>query len=136
MLLAKKTGRAESFTLGIGQPGEPVHEHRRPDGIGITEEPAAEWREARSVDHRDVEIARLAHDAVFQTNRGYNFVQGLAFALGAGMGLTLALTLMASIRVRTELTDVPRLARPMAIVLIIASCLSMAFMGFAGLGAS
>lgn len=74
--------------------------------------------------------------AIFQTNRGYNFIQGLAFAIGAGLGLTLALTLMASIRVRTELTDVPQVARPMAIVLFIASCLSMAFMGFAGLGAS
>lgn len=74
--------------------------------------------------------------AIFQTNRGYNFIQGLAFAIGAGLGLTLALTLMASIRVRTELTEVPRIARPMAIVLFIASALSMAFMGFAGLGAS
>jgi electron transport complex protein RnfA len=74
--------------------------------------------------------------ALFQTNRGYNLVQGLAFAVGAGLGLTLALTLMASIRVRTELIDLPSVARPMAIVLIIASCLSMAFMGFAGLGTS
>lgn len=74
--------------------------------------------------------------AIFQTNRGYNLIQGLAFAIGAGMGLTLALTLMASIRVRTELTEVPRIARPMAIVLFVASCLSMAFMGFAGLGTS
>lgn len=74
--------------------------------------------------------------ALFQTNRGYGFVQGVAFAIGAGLGLTLALSLMASIRVRTELIDVPQVARPMAIVLVIASCLSMAFMGFAGLGSS
>lgn len=72
--------------------------------------------------------------AIFQTNRGYNLIEGLAFAIGAGLGLTLALTLLASIRMRTELTEVPQVARPMAIVLFIASCLSMAFMGFAGLG--
>ncbi|HSM36466.1 MAG TPA: Rnf-Nqr domain containing protein [Longimicrobiales bacterium] len=71
--------------------------------------------------------------AIFQTNRQYDFVEGLAFALGAGAGLTLALVLMASIRERTELADVPSVARNMGLVLIIAGTLSMAFMGFAGL---
>lgn len=74
--------------------------------------------------------------AIFQTNRGYTLLQGLAFAVGAGLGLTLALSLMASIRVRLDVADVPKLARGMAIVLIIASCLSLAFMGFAGLGSA
>ena len=41
--------------------------------------------------------------AIFQTNRDYDFVQGLFFAIGAGLGLTLALVLMASIREETEL---------------------------------
>ncbi|HLG06701.1 MAG TPA: Rnf-Nqr domain containing protein [Gemmatimonadales bacterium] len=72
--------------------------------------------------------------AIFQTNRGYGFWQGMAFALGAGFGLTLALVLMASIRERLEVADVPAVARGTAIVLIIAACLSLAFMGFAGLG--
>jgi len=71
--------------------------------------------------------------AIFQTNRGYGFLEGLAFALGAGAGLTLALVLMASIRERSELSDVPAMARGMGLVLIIAGSLSMAFMGFAGL---
>ncbi|HVA57746.1 MAG: Rnf-Nqr domain containing protein [Gemmatimonadaceae bacterium] len=72
--------------------------------------------------------------ALFQTSRGYTLVEGLVFALGAGLGLTLALSLMASIRERTELADVPVVARRMGLVLVIASCLSMAFMGFAGMG--
>jgi electron transport complex protein RnfA len=71
--------------------------------------------------------------AVFQTNRGYGFLEGLAFALGAGAGLTLALVLMASIRELLELSDVPAVARGLGLVLIIASGLSLAFMGFAGL---
>ncbi|MFQ5456987.1 MAG: electron transport complex protein RnfA [Myxococcota bacterium] len=71
--------------------------------------------------------------AIFQTNRGYGFVEGLVFALGAGAGLTLALLLMASIRETADLADVPALARGLGIVMIIASSLSMAFMGFAGL---
>ena len=71
--------------------------------------------------------------AIFQTNRGYGFFEGLAFALGAGAGLTLALVLMASIRQETEFSDVPALARGAALVFIIAGALSLAFMGFAGL---
>jgi len=71
--------------------------------------------------------------AIFQTNRGYGAVEGIFFALGAGAGLTLALVLMASIRERTELADVPALARNMGLVLIVAGSLSLAFMGFAGL---
>ena len=35
--------------------------------------------------------------ALFQTNRGYGFVEGLVFALGAGAGVTLALVLLAAI---------------------------------------
>jgi len=71
--------------------------------------------------------------AIFQTNRGYGLLEGLFFALGAGLGLTLALVLMASIRETTELSDVPDVARGTGLVLIIAGTLSLAFMGFAGL---
>jgi len=71
--------------------------------------------------------------AIFQTNRGYDFVEGLVFAVGAGVGLTLALVLMASIREQLEMSDVPSMARGMGMVLIVAGSLSLAFMGFAGL---
>ena len=71
--------------------------------------------------------------AIFQTNRGYGFLQGMAFALGAGLGLTLALVLMASIRENTELADIPAVAKGTALIFIIAGSLSLAFMGFAGM---
>jgi electron transport complex protein RnfA len=74
--------------------------------------------------------------AIFQTNRGYGFIESLFFAIGAGLGLTLALVLMASIRERLELSDIPSLARNMGLVLIVAGTLSLAFMGFAGLFSS
>jgi H+/Na+-translocating ferredoxin:NAD+ oxidoreductase subunit A len=71
--------------------------------------------------------------ALFTTNKGYGLVQGLVYALGAGLGFTLALVLMAGLREEAELAPVPRLIRGTAMNLIIAGILSMAFMGFAGL---
>ena len=74
--------------------------------------------------------------AIFQTNKGYDFIEGMFFALGGGLGLTLALVLMASIREQTEVADIPAMARGMGLVLILAGSLSLAFMGFAGLFSS
>ena len=71
--------------------------------------------------------------AGWQTGLGYSYVDGLFYALGAGLGVTLALVLMASIRERMELSDVPAVARNMGLVLIVAGTLSLAFMGFSGL---
>jgi electron transport complex protein RnfA len=71
--------------------------------------------------------------AIFQTNRGYGFLEGLSFAIGAGLGLTLALVLMASMREETERAAIPSIVRGTALTLIIAGSLSLAFMGFAGL---
>jgi electron transport complex protein RnfA len=73
--------------------------------------------------------------ALFQTNKGYDFLQCIVYALGAGVGFTLALVLMAGIREKLELATVPQLVQGTAITLIIAGILSLSFMGFAGLGA-
>ena len=62
-----------------------------------------------------------------------DFLQGIVFAIGAGLGLTLALVLMASIRESIEFSDVPGVAKGTGLVLIIAGTLSLAFMGFAGM---
>jgi len=72
--------------------------------------------------------------ALFQTQKGYDFLQCLVYALGAGAGFTLALVIMAGMREKLELADVPDIAQGAAITLILAGILSLAFMGFAGLG--
>lgn len=72
--------------------------------------------------------------ALFQTNRGYGFTQALIFSLGAGAGFALALVLMAGVREKLDLANVPELVRGTAAALIVAGVLSMSFMGFAGLG--
>ena len=74
--------------------------------------------------------------ALFQTNRGYNFIQCLVYALGAGVGFTLALMLMAGLREKLELARVPDVSQGAAMSLMLAGLLSLAFMGFAGLGGS
>jgi electron transport complex protein RnfA len=72
--------------------------------------------------------------ALFQTFREYSFLQCLAFSLGAGVGFTLALMLMAGLRERVELSRVPDISQGAAMTLMLAGLLSLAFMGFAGLG--
>jgi len=72
--------------------------------------------------------------ALFQTNKGYGFVQCIVYALGAGLGFTLALVLMAGLREKLELAAVPDVVRGTALTLMLAGLLSIAFMGFAGLG--
>ncbi len=71
--------------------------------------------------------------ALFQTNRGYGLVQSVFFALGAGAGFTLALVLMAGLREKLELAQMPDLVKGTAMTLVLAGILSMCFMGFAGL---
>jgi electron transport complex protein RnfA len=72
--------------------------------------------------------------ALFQTNYEYSFVQSLSYSLGAGAGFILAIVLMAGLREKLELADVPSIARGAAMSLMLAGILSLAFMGFAGLG--
>jgi electron transport complex protein RnfA len=71
--------------------------------------------------------------ALFQTNKGYGFLQSVVYALGAGMGFTLALVLMAGLREKLELAEIPDLVRGTALTLVLAGLLSICFMGFAGL---
>jgi electron transport complex protein RnfA len=71
--------------------------------------------------------------ALFATNKGYGLVEGLVYALGAGVGFTLALVIMAGLREESELWGVPQLIRGVAMSFFIAGILSMAFMGFSGL---
>ena len=74
--------------------------------------------------------------ALFQTSREYSFMQSMAFSLGAGVGFTIALMLMAGMRQQLELAKVPSISQGAAMTLMLAGLLSLSFMGFAGLGSS
>ncbi|MCB9303275.1 MAG: RnfABCDGE type electron transport complex subunit A [Lewinellaceae bacterium] len=72
--------------------------------------------------------------ALFQTNKGYGFVESFVYALGAGTGFTFALILMAGLREQLDFAEVPNVVKGTALTLLIAGILSLSFMGFAGLG--
>jgi electron transport complex protein RnfA len=75
--------------------------------------------------------------ALFQTFKEYNFIQSIAYSLGAGAGFTLALILMAGLREQLQLADVPNIVSKGAVLsLMLAGILSLVFMGFAGLGSA
>ncbi len=71
---------------------------------------------------------------LFQTARGYDLAQSLVFSLGAGRGYILAIVLLAGLRERMHLANVPSVAQGGALTVMLAGILSLAFMGFAGLG--
>ena len=71
--------------------------------------------------------------ALLNVVKNYNLLESLVFGLSAGIGFTLALVIMAGIRERLELADIPKPLRGFPITLILAGLLSIAFMGFSGL---
>lgn len=64
---------------------------------------------------------------------GYNFIESVVFGFSAGVGFTLAISLMAGLRESIEFADVPEVLKGVPITLLIAGIMAMAFMGFSGL---
>lgn len=65
---------------------------------------------------------------------GYNYINALLNAVGAGLGFLLAMVLFAGVRQKLETaTGVPEAFKGVPITLITAAMLSMGFMGFSGL---
>ena len=62
-----------------------------------------------------------------------SFLKSTVHGFGAGVGFTIAMLLMAGIRERLELGDVPASFRGAAIAFITAGIMSMAFSGFRGI---
>jgi electron transport complex protein RnfA len=64
------------------------------------------------------------------------FIQALVFGIASASGFTLALVLMAGIRQRWEISDIPQFLRGTALALITAGLMSLIFFGFIGVDAS
>ncbi len=71
--------------------------------------------------------------SLFAVIREYSYAQSMAFALGSGIGWTLAIVAMAGIRQKLQFSHVPKGLQGPGITMIIAGIMAMAFMGFAGI---
>ena len=71
--------------------------------------------------------------AINNINDGYTFVESMVSSLGAGLGFLLAMVLFSGVRSRIDETQVPKPFRGVAITLVAASFLSLAFMGLSGI---
>lgn len=71
--------------------------------------------------------------AILNAQAKYGLLEAIFHALGAGLGFLLALVIFAGIRERLELYELPKPFEGLPIALILASIISMAFMGFQGL---
>lgn len=71
--------------------------------------------------------------ALTNVQNGYNFIESVISGVGTGLGYTLAIILLASIRTRIEESAIPAPFRGAPIVLLCAALMAIAFMGFSGL---
>jgi len=70
---------------------------------------------------------------LFMVLRNYTFLESVVFGLGAGVGFTMALVIMAGIREELVYADVPEALKGTGITLILAGLLALVFMGFGGI---
>ena len=71
--------------------------------------------------------------SILNIDSEYNFIQSLINGFASGIGFTLALVLMAGLRERLDLANIPKAMKGAPIAFIMAGCMSLAFMGFSGL---
>ncbi|MBR2848223.1 MAG: RnfABCDGE type electron transport complex subunit A [Clostridia bacterium] len=64
---------------------------------------------------------------------GYSFIESMVSTLGCGLGFLLAMVLFSGLRSRINEANIPAPFRGLAVTLIAASFISLAFMGFAGI---
>jgi Na+-transporting NADH:ubiquinone oxidoreductase subunit E len=70
---------------------------------------------------------------LFMILRGYSYFVSIAFALGSGLGWTVAIVAMASIRQKLRFGNVPEPLEGPGITMIILGIMAFAFMGFSGM---
>ncbi len=74
--------------------------------------------------------------ALLNVQEQHNLLESAIFGLGASVGFTLVLVLFSAIRERLDMADIPDSFKGVPIALITAGIMSLAFMGFSGMGQS
>lgn len=70
--------------------------------------------------------------AILVIQKDFSLLQSVVYAFSTALGFGLALTVFAGMREQMELSSIPKGMRGMAIVMLSAGLLSLAFMGFSG----
>ncbi|MCH3963228.1 MAG: RnfABCDGE type electron transport complex subunit A [Clostridium sp.] len=70
---------------------------------------------------------------LLNVDSNYSFLMSVVNAIGGGMGFALAIILMASLREKLRLADVPKPLEGLGIAFILAGMLALAFLGFSGM---
>ena len=70
---------------------------------------------------------------ILNLDNGYNFIESIVCAAGAGIGFLVAMVLFSGVRRRVEQAIVPECFKGLPITLVSASITSLSFMGFGGI---
>ena len=70
---------------------------------------------------------------ILNIDNGYNFVESVVCAAGAGIGFLVAMVLFSGVRRRVEQAIVPACFKGLPITLVAAAMTSLSFMGFGGI---
>ena len=71
--------------------------------------------------------------AILVIQKDYSLIESIVYALSTAIGFGIALTVFAGMREQLEMVNIPKGMRGVAIVLVSAGLLSLAFMGFSGI---
>lgn len=70
---------------------------------------------------------------ILNISEGFDLIETIIHSLGSSLSFLLAIVLLAGVREKLELADVPEALQGFPIALITAGLMSMAFLGFSGL---
>jgi len=70
---------------------------------------------------------------LLNADENYSLFESMALAVGSGLGFSLALIIMASIREKLELADVPKSFQGLPISFVLTGLIALAFLGFSGM---
>ena len=70
---------------------------------------------------------------LLNADENYSLFDSMAMAIGSGLGFSLALIIMASIREKLELADVPKSFQGLPISFVLTGLIALAFLGFSGM---
>jgi len=70
---------------------------------------------------------------LLNADENYSLFESMAMAVGSGLGFSLALIIMASIREKLELAEVPKSFQGLPISFVLTGLIALAFLGFSGM---